>query len=275
MSTTDTYIKVTILTSGSGQKDLLVGLLSETGFEAFEEEGNTLHAFITNTGFDAGKLEQILSSLNLDYKSTAITPVNWNAEWESNFKPVVVPGFCVIRAAFHKALPGVRHDVIVTPKMSFGTGHHATTYLMLQEMQGLVFDNKDVLDFGTGTGVLAILAEKLGAGAVLAIDNDEWSIRNAQENVEINGCSRVRIERSGRVGDHGSFDVILANINRNVLITQMDGIAQHLRKDGVVIMSGLLSGDSTVISAEAEANGLVKKTEETLEGWIVLQLIHK
>jgi ribosomal protein L11 methyltransferase len=150
----------------------------------------------------------------------------------------------------------VQHEIIITPKMSFGTGHHATTYLMIQNMQRFDFNGKNVLDFGTGTGVLAILAERLGAGTVTAIDNDEWSITNAEENIALNHCSNIALSQADSLQMSTEFDIILANINKHVLIANMGGIKQHLTLDGVVIMSGLLAGDRPDIEKCAVNNGL-------------------
>ena len=165
------------------QSEILIAQLSEIGFEGFEENENKLkHLFLKRILMKVF-LQIYCSSLQLAFIKTIIEETNWNEVWESNFDPVIVDDFVAIRADFHEPIKDVQFEIIITPKMSFGTGHHATTYMMMQQMREIDFTGKTVFDFGTGTGVLAILAEKLGAENVLAIDNDEWSIENAAENI--------------------------------------------------------------------------------------------
>ena len=183
------YIEISIQTTEL--QEVLIALLAEIGYEGFEEEEGLLKAFIKEGAFDRGALETLLADYGLEYVEQRIEDRNWNAEWEANFQPVVVDGFCAIRAHFHPPMPEMEHELVITPKMSFGTGHHATTYMMLQAMRGIDLRGKRVLDFGTGTGVLAILAERLGAAEVVAIDNDDWSIENAQENAAKIGRAHV------------------------------------------------------------------------------------
>ncbi|MFZ4057503.1 MAG: 50S ribosomal protein L11 methyltransferase, partial [Ferruginibacter sp.] len=174
--------------------DQLIALLSNQGFEGFEEEEGTLLAFIAIDKFDENLFHETIAHFpQLSYTQTEIEQVNWNQQWEQGFQPVQVGSFAAVRAHFHAAIPEVKYDIVITPKMSFGTGHHPTTYLMMQQMESIDFKNKSVFDFGTGTGVLAILAEKLGAASVLAIDNDEWSINNSKENVAMNHCSAITL----------------------------------------------------------------------------------
>jgi ribosomal protein L11 methyltransferase len=201
-----------------------------------------------------------------------IEPRNWNSEWEKDFEPVTVGDFCAIRAHFHKAVPHVKHDIIITPKMSFGTGHHATTYMMIAAMEHLDLRKKPVLDFGTGTGVLAILACKLGAGSVLAIDADELSIDNARENVAVNGCGTVQIELKNSLSGTGLFDVILANINLKVILENMDTFRQHLNKTGVLIGSGVLESDESKIREKAAAAGFTFELQMIRDNWMSFSL---
>jgi ribosomal protein L11 methyltransferase len=275
MSNADQYIKVSIETHDSARKDLLMGILTQAGFEGFEEEPQVLKAYIACDDFDAASISRVLSGLQLTFTVETLQPVNWNAEWEKNFQPITVAAFCAVRASFHKPVADVEHDLIITPKMSFGTGHHATTFLMLQQMSGLRFADLNVLDFGTGTGVLAILAEKLGAAQILALDNDAWSIANAIENIEVNGCSRISIRQADIIAGELEFHVILANINRNVLLAQLESISQHLHKQGVLLMSGLLTGDRPLIESRASEVNLAITDEKERDGWIMLQLTHK
>ena len=269
------HIQVTIPTVDF--QEVLIALMGEMGYEGFEQEDDRLLAFTPEAAFDEAALGELLGAHGLSYTLQQIEERNWNAEWEANFQPVVVEGFCAIRAHFHPPMPEVEHELIITPKMSFGTGHHATTYMMLHAMRGIELKGKRVLDFGTGTGVLAILAERLGADAVVAIDNDDWSIENALENVEANGCTRIGVLKKDRVADvDGVFDVILANINKHVILSEMQALAQHLAEGGVILLSGLLQNDAEDIENEALKNNLSVSGLMTnlmmRGGWICLNL---
>ncbi len=214
--------QVTITAAEPALQEILVALLSTIGYEGFEQEDKALQAFIPEAQFDAGALDQLLlqvtdlfpqlgsgqPSPGLSYSTVRLAERNWNEEWEKNFQPVEVDGFCAIRAHFHAPIRGVTHELVITPKMSFGTGHHATTHMMLLAMKDLDFQGRRVLDFGTGTGVLAILAERLGAAEVLAIDNDDWSIDNASENVATNHCTRITVSQTARITAGEPFDTL-------------------------------------------------------------------
>jgi ribosomal protein L11 methyltransferase len=252
----------------------MVAQLSEIGFEGFEEAGETLQAFIPENDFSEEALNPLLMQ-GLEVTRKLVPPTNWNATWEKDFEPVVVDKFASIRAHFHQPIAGVQHEVVITPKMSFGTGHHATTYMMIQYMQELELGNRSVLDFGTGTGVLAILAEKLGAAEIVAIDNDDWSIENSAENIEVNGCGKISLLKADKLELDRQFDVILANINKNVLLNNMAAIRQHLKSGGVVIMSGLLSGDRKDIEAAAAKEMLKVEEQKDRQNWIALRISGK
>jgi len=249
------YIQVTIRTKDF--QELLIALMGEMGYEGFEQEDEALQAYIRSDDFDEKALGELLNAHGLFYTQTPIADRNWNEEWERNFQPVIVDDFCAIRAHFHAPITHVEHELLITPKMSFGTGHHATTYMMIQQMRELDLKGKRVLDFGAGTGVLAILAERLGAAAVTAIDHDDWSIENARENAHNNGCRRVTILQCDTVaGPNGPFDVILANINKHVILGQFAVMGQQLTHGGVILLSGLLEDDFQDIEKEGIRNGL-------------------
>lgn len=251
---------------------MLIALLGEMGYDGFEQEDERLQAYIRADKFDETALHELLTAHGLTYTLQQIAERNWNEEWEAAFQPVVVEGFCAIRAHFHPPMPEVEYELIITPKMSFGTGHHATTYMMLQAMRGIDLRGKRVLDFGTGTGVLAILAERMGAVHVAAIDNDDWSIENARENVVTNGCSRIEVLKRDRVADvEGPFDVILANINKHVILKQLGNLEQQLTADGVILLSGLLSDDAEDVDNEAAKNNLSVSERMTKGSWICLK----
>jgi len=264
-------IEITIHTTEL--QEILVALLGEIGYEGFHQEENALKAYIGESAFDKAALQQVLEPFHLSYEEQQLPERNYNEEWEKNFQPVIVDDFCAIRAHFHAPIPGVEHELVITPKMSFGTGHHATTHMMIQAMQKLQWNGKRVLDFGTGTGVLAILAEKLGAADILGIDNDDWSIANAQENMENNECKRITISKIDTLkAVNGKFDIILANINKHVILAELDEIGQHLGKGGVILLSGLLENDYQDIENESVKNEVSISLKMTKGAWICLQL---
>jgi ribosomal protein L11 methyltransferase len=246
------------------QQEILIAQLADLGYEGFEEGANYLSAYIPEEQFN----EQDIS--NYTFIRETIAPKNWNAEWEQNFQPVVIGSFCAVRAHFHDPITTVKHEVIITPKMSFGTGHHATTSLMIQAMEHQPFTGKTVLDFGTGTGILAILAEKLGSTAITAIDNDDWSINNAAENIHLNHCSNIHLQKADSLQMSTRFDVVLANINKHVILGNMAEIRQHLASEGVVYLSGLLSGDQPDIEAAANKAGMTLIDRKEKDSWICL-----
>jgi ribosomal protein L11 methyltransferase len=273
------YVQINIDTKDDEESDILVARLSQAGFEGFEEEPFKLHAFIPESLFEVSKVEKIIAEIkgmadpyHIFFNTEIIEPRNWNAEWEKDFEPVVVENFCAIRAGFHQPFQDLPVDLIITPKMSFGTGHHATTYMMVAAMKDLNFSNHTVLDFGTGTGVLAILACKLGAEFVLAIDSDEWSIENSIENIALNACNKIRVEQKDSLSDTGQFDFILANINLRVILENIDFLRQHLNKSGVFIGSGVLVSDEEKIRIKATTAGFTMERLMTKDNWMSFRL---
>jgi ribosomal protein L11 methyltransferase len=269
----DEYIEIVFPVSQQAVKDELIAQLSVRGFEGFEEERNALKAFIRRQDLDEADLRRLSDEHHLSFTQSVIENKNWNAEWESAFQPVVIDAFCAVRAGFHPPVPGVTYDIIITPKMSFGTGHHATTWMMVKAMAGIDFNNRPVFDFGTGTGVLAILAEKLGAREIVAIDNDDNSIENAAENLAANGCTCCRLFKSADLNGIGHFDIILANINRNTILQNLVYIEQHLSTGGVVLLSGLLNDDQPQVIEEAGKHRLTLTRRLEKDGWICLELV--
>ena len=265
------YIKVIFKNSAGEVADMLIALLSDAGFNGFEETENDLFAYIGETEFSPGILETIAGGLGVSYETEIIAPQNWNALWESNFQPVIVAGVCTIRAHFHDIEVSTPYEIVITPKMSFGTGHHATTQQMILQMKDMELSGRSVLDFGTGTGVLAILAEKLGAAKVLAIDNDIWSIENAAENIIRNSCKNISVQQ-GSLEDiaPGKFDVILANINRHILLQYMTDLYSRLNSGGTILMSGLLMEDKDIICTAASGVGFLFKHMTEQNNWISL-----
>ena len=269
------HTKITFQGVEAEKMEVLIAMLSGIGYEGFEELGECLLAYIPENDFDADELASVSSGLIVDFSITQVPEQNWNELWESNFEPGIVEDFCTVRAAFHQIPVTTPYEIIITPKMSFGTGHHATTQLVMKMMQGIDFKGKSVLDFGSGTGVLAILAEKLGASQVIAIDNDDWAVNNAIENVQVNGCTAVLVKKASVSDIEGDiFDVILANINRHILIENMLVMEQKLKVGGVLVMSGLLSGDGDIIASSASIASLIIDNQLDMNGWIALRAKH-
>jgi len=266
-------IQIDIQVADDAVRETLIALLAEIGFDGFEELPNLLKAFITETDFNNELLIEVLA--NHSYTQTSIEKQNWNLLWESNFEPVQVANFVGIRASFHAPFEGVAHEIIITPKMSFGTGHHATTYLVMEAMQALDFKGKTVYDFGSGTGILAILAEKLGAEKILAVDNDDWCIENSIENIVINQCQRITIEKVSTAESNTQYELILANINKHIIIENISYLEQALAKGGTILLSGLLVEDQSDILKLGQDLGWKHQLTTQRNGWIMLQFISK
>lgn len=266
------YIQLIFENISTTQSDILIAQLSEAGYEGFEEEENSLKAFIPTDIFNEVLVKEIASSVDSTYSQSVIKETNWNEVWESNFQPVVVDDFVGIRAEFHQPIAGVEYEIVITPKMSFGTGHHATTWLMMSQMRKIDFINKQVLDFGTGTGILAILAEKLGAASIAAIDYDEWSIMNCRENILQNQAGRIEVIKADSAVLDRQFDVILANINKNVILDNLAALTKQMTPGSVLVLSGLLGEDEPEIVAATEKAGLQLLDKVKRHNWLCLKL---
>ncbi|WP_341837654.1 50S ribosomal protein L11 methyltransferase [Chitinophaga pollutisoli] len=269
------YIAITI-PAPQELRDVLVAQLSDMGYEGFEERPDALVAYIPETDFEENNLMGLVGSHGLDYTKEKIEQANWNAVWESSFEPVLVEDFCGIRAGFHAPLGDtVKHEIIITPKMSFGTGHHATTWSVVRLMRGVDFVGKKVFDFGSGTGILAILADKLGAEETRGIDIDTWAVENAEENAEANGSGNVSFAQADNLSreESGAYDVLLANINRNILLVNMSEMKRILKKGGILILSGILQEDEPAIVKAARAEGLQPAERAEREHWLALSFI--
>jgi ribosomal protein L11 methyltransferase len=265
------YLQVSIPVTTDPQSEMLIAELSNMGFDSFQEEPTLLKAFITEAKFDEQGLKSIIDHYELSYSVESVQAKNWNEEWEKNFEPVVIGDYCTIRAKFHESNPKTRHEIVITPKMSFGTGHHATTYLMIELMQDMDFMNAEVLDFGTGTGILAIMAEQLGAKQILAIDIDDWSITNAKENIETNQCAKIQLLQAGNIPSNKSFKIILANLTRNVILESLPIMCKILEARGEILLSGLMMTDFEQVDKEATELGLHLQRKGEKSGWIALR----
>lgn len=258
--------------------EILVAELGYAGFESFVETEKGVSAYIQKSEWreDILKDIQILSSKEfyIIYFIEEIEQTNWNETWEKTFHPIIVEDKCTVRAPFHNA-PEYGLDIIIEPKMSFGTGHHETTYMMMQFLLKENVKNKTVLDMGCGTGVLAILAEKMGACSVEAVDIDEWSYENSIENCERNSCQKITVFQGDAALLNGrNYDVIVANINRNILVRDMGEYASSLNQGGMFLLSGFYKEDIPLIIEACEQ--LQLKFEESLEKgkWVALKFLN-
>jgi len=260
------------------QTEILLAMLAAYPFVGFEEEGENLSAYVPGNIDAMTFLPDLLSlaqQFPFQWEVETLPKQNWNAAWERNYSPICVGTFCYVRAAFHPPAPGFRVELQITPKMAFGTGHHETTRMMLEAMELLDFMGKKVFDFGCGTGILGILAAKLGATAVLAIDLDPIAVENSLENARLNGVSdHFTGLHTGLSGSpSGNHDVILANINRNVLLESMQGLAEKLAIGGALLLSGFLDGDVEMISEKAASHGLLRKEVRHAGSWAMAAFI--
>lgn len=259
-------------------RDILIAELDEMGFDSFVEEDFGLLAYTTKVDEVNEEIEALaafsLEGAEISYSTRLMPRENWNAKWESSFQPIDVDGLVYVRAPFHEAQTHYGHELVIQPKMSFGTGHHDTTWLMLREMMEIDFSAMTVLDMGSGTGILAIMAEQQGAEKVDAIDIDDWAEENARENAAMNNCKRITCYTgdASLLGNQ-KYDVILANINRNVLTTDMSNYAAVLKKDGFILFSGFFESDAQVISECAANKGLKRVTMKVRNDWCCLKFV--
>jgi ribosomal protein L11 methyltransferase len=252
-------------------KSLLIAELLEVGFESFVENEQSLQAYISSENYSEDLLNNITflkDHPGIKFKVHALENINWNKEWESNYQPVTIAGKCYVRAPFHPSMPGMVYEIVIEPKMAFGTAHHETTQLMAGWLMELDVVGKEVLDMGCGTGILAILANKMGAGIVTGIDNDEWAWRNGLENFRINGVADGEVLQGGAaLIKPGLYDIILANINRNVLLQDMKFYYTGLRENGALLLSGFYQKDIEAIKASASGYSLRFIASKTLNDW--------
>lgn len=274
------YIQIDFTINGGNPGEageILIARLSELPFDSFEETDNGVRAFMPVSDFDQHETEDFLDTLKpalqFDYEITEIEDQNWNKQWESNYQPVLIDGKCSIRAPFHEPVPGAEYEIVIEPKMSFGTAHHETTAMMVSFILEQNWNGLNVLDMGCGTGVLAILASMKGAGHLTAIDNDEWAFANTVENLERNNITNVTALMGGKetIPDE-QFDVILANINRNILLDQIAEYSRVLRPGGKLLMSGFYEEDIPVLEKAAAEYQLVLTDKKMKNQWCAVLL---
>ncbi|WP_370225680.1 50S ribosomal protein L11 methyltransferase [Mesoflavibacter sp.] len=254
--------------------EILIAELGYAGFESFVETEEGVTAYIQKEEWNQNILEdiQILNSDEFDitYTHEDIEQTNWNAEWEKNFNPIVVDDVCAVRAPFHEKFE-TEYDIIIEPKMSFGTGHHETTHMMIQHILQNDFKDKSVLDMGCGTAVLAILAEMKGAQPIDAIDIDNWCYLNSLENVERNNCKHISVyEGEASLLKDKNYDIIIANINRNILLQDIATYAKCLNTNGSLFLSGFYEEDIPLIEKECNANNLQHLKTLKRNNWVAL-----
>lgn len=257
--------------------EILVAELGEVGFESFVENEDGMIAYIQQTDWNEHVLDDIFilksEEFTISYEMEVIEQTNWNSEWEKNFNPIQVDDLVSIRAPFHEN-PNLKYDIVIEPKMSFGTGHHETTHMMVQHLLELDLTNKKVLDMGCGTGILAIFAEMKGAKPIDAIDIDNWCYLNSIENVERNNCSNIDVyEGEASLLVDKKYDVIIANINRNILLNDMQAYMNCLNSNGILLLSGFYKEDIAIIDAEVSKYNY--KLEKTIErnNWVALKYV--
>ena len=273
------FIEVKIICSPE-LSELLIAELVEIGYDSFQEMDSGLDAYVEQSIFSELQLKEILEKYSTEgsipYSFGLLEDKNWNEEWEKNFQPVVIGEECIVRASFHVPAISYKYDIVINPKMSFGTGHHETTSMMIANQLEIDHKGKTVMDAGSGTGILAILASKLDASLVDAFDIEDWAFENLKENVILNGCTVVSIGKGDITKVElraKEYDIILANINRNVLLEEMPEYCKRLKSGGILLLSGFYTLDIPMIEARANEFGLEKKSTKENNNWASLVFI--
>ena len=256
--------------------EMLIAQLGYVGFESFVEQDHGVTAYIQKQEWNSKILDDVFllhsNEFNITFEHNEIAQTNWNEEWEKNFNPIQVDDLVSIRAPFH-ANPLLQFDIVIEPKMSFGTGHHETTHMMVQHLLALDLDTKKVLDMGCGTGILAIFAEMKGAKPIDAIDIDSWCYENSLENIQRNNCNHITVYEGDASLLKEKYDVIIANINRNILLSDMKTYTDCLNENGVLLLSGFYKEDIVIIEDEVNKHGLTFETMIQRNNWVALKYV--
>lgn len=258
-------------------REILIAELAEIGFDSFLENEDGIDAYAVEADFDREKFNEVISqyqeAAQITLSEAMMPRVNWNEEWEKNYDPIEVEDLVYVRASFHQPQPGFKYEIVINPKMSFGTGHHATTFQMLRHQGQLDHSGKRVLDVGSGTGILAIMAHLLGAREVEAFDIDDWCVDNGNENFELNGLqTRMGLGTIRQVNPQGTFEIVLANINKNVLLDEMEIYAGLLSSGGFLLLSGFYTEDIDDLLEVATPLGLELLKRSSKDNWAALIL---
>lgn len=262
-------------------RELLMAETGEAGFDSFLETDEGFEAYVELENYDKGHLEAVKIKYNkltqVHFERDHIQKQNWNEIWEKSYETVVIDDTCLIRAAFHTVNTSYPYELIITPKMSFGTGHHQTTYLMIRSQLAIDHNDKRVMDAGCGTAILSIMASKLGAAEVDAFDIDEWSVTNGKENIEVNGCTNIQ-HRQGKLSELayiGVYDIILANINKNVLLEELKLYQKYMKPGSYLLLSGFYAADIPDLLQEAGLYDLKEFRRDEREQWASLILVRE
>ena len=256
--------------------EMLIAQLGYVGFESFVEQDHGVTAYIQKQEWNSKILDDVFllhsNEFNITFEHNEIAQTNWNEEWEKNFNPIQVDDLVSIRAPFHTN-PSLQFDIVIEPKMSFGTGHHETTHMMVQHLLALDLDTKKVLDMGCGTGILAIFAEMKGAKPIDAIDIDSWCYENSLENIQRNNCNHITVYEGDASVLKEKYDVIIANINRNILLSDMKTYTDCLNENGVLLLSGFYKEDIAIIDNEVTKHGVTFETMIQRNNWVALKYV--
>ncbi len=259
--------------------DMMIAFLSQLSFDSFEEKEDGVIGYLPKNKIDdllEDALEEICSKYKITFEIEEIENKNWNKEWESSFEPVAINDFCLIKADFHQDIDtsNYKYTIDITPEMTFGTGHHETTYLMIELMSKIVMEDKKVLDFGAGTGILSILAEKMGADSILAIDIDPIAVDNIEKNARRNNCTKITAKEGDKaIVDKFYFNIVLANINRNVLEEEAKRLSLALKKGGFLVLSGILVEDKQRVISLYENNSMKLMKSIDKGKWSALKFV--
>ena len=261
--------------------DVLTALLGDAGFESFVERPDGIAAYIQANLYNEADLKQTIADYPLPdtgitYSYTEAEDKDWNEEWEKNFfQPIVIGDRCVIHSTFHHDIPQAAYDIVINPQMAFGTGHHETTSLIIGELLDTDLQGKNVLDMGCGTSILAILARMRGAASCTAIDIDDWCVRNSLENIDLNHIEGIQVYQgdASSLADKGPFDVVIANINRNILLADMGHYTARMNQGATLLISGFYTEDIPALQAEAERLGLRYDGQREKNRWAAVRFI--
>ncbi len=272
------FIEISI-TCEPDYQEILMAEISELSYDSIIEIDEGFNAYVTTELFDQEALDALLGRYKIariNYVKKSVAKENWNVAWEKNYDPIVINNDCIVRAAFHKIEQAYTYDIIITPKMSFGTGHHETTSQVLMLQMTLDHIGKNVMDAGCGTGILSIMAEKRGAAKVDSFDIDEWCVENSEENYQLNQCENCTIQK-GSIAEvvlgNAPYDIVIANINKNILLSEMSKYANHLSENGDLLLSGFYESDLSDIKASCAENGLKYDTHILKNNWVAAHFV--